>query len=89
MLGDVLRIPSERQKPMKSSKPFNVVPVEISWGNLEDMIAVLLQSETIGKIPKGHEIVKIILDHPGGEVARGKVLSMKVVTRKGVQVFKH
>jgi hypothetical protein len=86
-LGDDLKTLSARKKPMSNSKQSNslsTVVTELSWSNIQDQIAALLYATK--KIPEKTEILSIILDYAGGAVANDKVIPVKIITRKGVQV---
>lgn len=63
------------------SKKLKAVPVEISWGNIQDQIAALLYAT--GKIPESNEITAIKFNLPDDLLAREKIIKMEVITKGG------
>lgn len=69
---------------MQNSNKQKVYETELSWSNIQDQIAALLYATKL--ISDKEEILSIKLEYAGGHVGQDKVIPVKIITRRGVQV---
>jgi len=79
---------NSKEQGSNSVSNFRSIPMKMSWGNIEDLIASFIHATQKGRFKKNDEIVHVkINNYEGGYVSSDKELNIEVLVKKGVKVI--
>ena len=72
---------------MSSNKNLETLEFSVSWSNIQDAIAAMLQPLVKGKIGSDDDILSLKMDYEGGYVSPEKLLKVEAIVQrnKGVK----